>query len=148
MWIQWCNNSLIIIITLYIIHNYYIILNIVIITIVLLWNHLLSSHPLSSASLLLIGLTRICFLRSSVVRRENPPGRTESCGASNPKLRRQTMMMRGNLQWPMTALTSSPSWSVRTNTPVTWAMELATTSLSLQPSAWRWEQSDWCACWV
>ncbi len=33
------------------------------------------------------------------------------------------------------------SWSLRTNTPVTWATESVTTSPSLQPSVWRWEQT-------
>lgn len=34
-------------------------------------------------------------------------------------------------------------WSPRINTQVTWAMESATTSLSLQPSAWRWALTYW-----
>lgn len=43
---------------------------------------------------------------------------------------------------------SNQSWSPRTNTPVIWATESVTTSLSLQTSLWRWEQVHYIHCWA
>lgn len=80
----------------------------------------------------------LCFC--SVARRGNQPGRIESSGASNPNLRHQRMMMmRGRQPLLIVCLMSSHFWLLRTNTLMTWAMESATTSLSLQPSPLRWE---------
>lgn len=76
-------------------------------------------------------------LLCSVARRGNRPGPIESFGASNPKPHPRRKMMRRHRLALMMRLTSFPSWSLRTNTPVTWATESVTISLSLQPSAWR-----------
>lgn len=80
-------------------------------------------------------------LTHSVPRRGNQPGQTGSSGASNPKPSHQRRMMRRHRLLRMTDSMSIHSTSPRRNTPVTWATESATTSLSLQPLVWRWEQT-------
>lgn len=81
------------------------------------------------------------MLLHSAGRRENQLGRTEFCGASNPKLRLwKTTTTTRRQHWPLpkTDRTSIRSWSHKTSTAVTWATESVTTSPWWRPSAWRW----------
>lgn len=76
----------------------------------------------------------------SVAKRENQPGQIGSSGGSNPchprRKRRMKMMIRHLLLQIMCRM-NIQSWSPRTHTPVTWAMESVTTNLLLQTSLWR-----------